>query len=217
VKPPIRVIIADDHPVVRGGLRRAIEADPSIKILHDAGSGDIALLLIRQDRPDVAILDVEMPVMDGFDVARAVREEQIPADIVFMTIHNDEETLHRALEAGVKGFVLKENAVSELLEAVHAVSAGKFFLSPTLSGLLMRRAGPGPRGSGGEIPLDALTPAERRILALVSELKTSQAIAEELFISLKTVEKHRSNICAKLNVHGSYALLKFAVQNKNAL
>jgi len=214
---PIRLIIADDHPIVRSGLRRAFDTDTSVEILGDTGSGDTALQLIRQARPDVAVLDVEMPVMDGFAVARTVMEEQLPTAILFMTMHNDEETLHRALEAGVRGFVLKENAVTELLEAVHAVHAGKFFISPTLSGYLMRRGGPGPQAEGAESPLHALTPAERRILALVSQLKTSQAIADELFISLKTVEKHRSNICAKLNVHGSYALLKFALQNKEAL
>ena len=211
------IIIADDHPIVRSGLRLVVERDPKLAILHEADNGDKALQLIRQYRPDIAILDVEMPVMDGFAVANAIRAESIRVGLIFITMHNDERTFNKALDAGVKGYVLKENAVSDILDAIAAVIDGRYYLSPTLTDYLMRRKSPSRASSSGVRDLDILTPAERNILRLIGEQKTSQTIADELFISPKTVEKHRSNICTKLGLHGSYALLKFTLDNKSRI
>lgn len=208
---PITVLIADDHPIVRSGLRTVLEKNPRLRVVHEAENGDSALQLICQSKPDVAILDIEMPVKDGFGVARAVQEENLPVHLIFMTMHNDEQTFNKAMDLGVRGFILKENAVADIIGAIEMVVDGKHYISPSLSEYLMQRVRPGTPTSSA---LDQLTPAERNIIKLIAEQKTTKAIADELFISPKTVEKHRSNICTKLNLRGAYALLKFALDNK---
>ena len=216
-EPQISVLIADDHPIVRKGLRAVLEPDRRIRALHEAEDGGAALELIHAVRPEVAVLDIEMPVMDGFQVATAVLGEGLDVHLVILTMHSDEQALNRAMDLGIQGFVLKENAVAEILSAILAVSSGSHYFSPALSGHMIRR-GSGKAGSPTGLPdLGTLTPAEERILRLIAENKTTTAIAEELFISPKTVEKHRSNICSKLNLRGAYALLRFALTNRSRL
>ena len=204
------ILIADDHPVVRSGLRFVLEKDQAFTVLHEADNGDIALQLIRQSKPDVVILDVEMPVMDGFAVAKAVQAESLDTIIIIMTMHSDERTFNKAMEYDVRGFVLKENAVTDIVKAIRTVLEGRHFISPSLSEYLMR----GKQSTLSGVDLSVLTPTEQTILRLIADQKTTRTIADELFISPKTVEKHRSNICTKLNLHGAYALLKFALDNK---
>lgn len=211
VEREVTILIADDHPIVRSGLRMVFDGKPKFKVIHEAENGDIALQLIRQSKPDVAILDVEMPVMDGFTVAKSVLEESIPVHLIFMTMHKDEQTFNKAMDSGINGYVLKENAVADIVSAVESVIEGKHYISPSLSDYLMQRSRPQAPVSSS---VDDLTPAEKNILKLIAEQKTTKTIADELFISPKTVEKHRSNICTKLNLHGAYALLKFAMENK---
>lgn len=212
---PVTIIIADDHPIVRSGLRTVLEKHPELKILREAENGDSALQLIRQSKPDVAIIDVEMPVLDGFGVARAVKDDNLPVLLIFMTMHKDEQTFNKAMDLGVRGFILKENAVADIVSAIALVMEGKHYISPSLSEYLMQRSR--PQAATPSSTIDELTPAERNILKLIAEQKTTKTIADELFISPKTVEKHRSNICAKLNLHGAYALLKFAMENKGRM
>lgn len=209
---PITILIADDHPIVRSGLRTVLDKHPELKVVHEAENGDSALQLIRQAKPDVAIVDVEMPVMDGFGVARATQDEDLAVHLIFMTMHKDEQTFNKAMDLGVRGFVLKENAVADIVSAIGLVMEGKHYISPSLSEYLMQRSRPQTHTPSSTI--DDLTPAEKNILTLIAEQKTTKTIADELFISPKTVEKHRSNICTKLNLHGAYALLKFAMENK---
>ena len=210
----VTILIADDHPIVRSGLKLVFAREPSLKIIHEADNGETALQLIRQSKPDVAILDVEMPVLDGFAVAQKIMDEAPTVQCIFMTMHKDAQTFDRAMDIGVNGFVLKENAITDIVNAVRAVVEGKHYISPLLSDYLMQR-------THSSIPAPAtindLTPAERNILKLIADQKTTKTIADELFISPKTVEKHRSNICSKLNLHGAYALLKFAIENKGRL
>jgi DNA-binding NarL/FixJ family response regulator len=210
----ITILIADDHPIVRSGLRAVLEKEPDLAVIQEADNGDSALQLVRQMTPDIAIVDIEMPVMDGFAVAMAIQEEAIPVNVIFMTMHKDEQTFNKAMEIGVNGFVLKENAVADIVSAVESVIEGKHYISPSLSDFLMQRA---RVHNPSHSSVDGLTPAEKNILRLIGDQKTTRTIAEELFISPKTVEKHRSNICAKLNLHGAYALLKFAMENKGRL
>jgi len=214
-EPCVTIIVADDHPVVRSGLRFVLERERDFRVLHEAQNGDVALQLIHQSHPDAVILDVEMPVMDGFAVARAVQEEDIPVNLIFMTMHSDERTFSKAMECGVRGFVLKENAVADIVRAVRMVMEGKYFISSSLSDHLMQRKQSASTVQG--VDMSVLTPTERTILGLIAEQKTTKTIADELFISPKTVEKHRSNICSKLNLRGAYALLKFALENKGLL
>jgi len=206
------VLIADDHPIVRSGIRFVLDKE-GFRILHEADNGDIALQLIRQSTPDVVILDVEMPVMDGFAVARAVQEENLSSNLIFMTMHSDERTFNKAMEYDVRGFVLKENAVTDIVKAIRTVMEGKHYISPSLSDFLMQGKKSTPSGAD----LTVLTPTEQTILKKIAEQKTTKTIAEELFVSPKTVEKHRSNICTKLNLRGAYVLLKFALDNKDLI
>lgn len=213
----IRVVIADDHPVFRQGLRQIIEADPKLKIVGEAEDGEAALQLIRELRPDVAVLDVSMPVLDAFAVVRVLREQHVRVSLIFLTMHKDEYFLNAALELEVKGYVLKDSAIVEIANSIEAVAAGKDYISPTLSTYLINR---GRRAAAlvQQIPvLNQLTPTERRVLKLVAEGKTSKEIADEMHVGVRTVEHHRSNIAVKLELKGSHALIKFAVRHQSEL
>ncbi len=215
--PKLRILIADDHPLFRQGLRQAIEAEPAFCVLHEAGDGHAAIQLIRQLKPQICILDINMPGLDGLAVVRQMRRERLPGEVIFLTMHKEEDLFNAALDLGVKGYVLKESAVADILQGIRSVAAGHRYLSPVLSDfLLTRRAG--AEALRQEKPgLDRLTPAERRILKLIAEDKTSKEIADELGLSPRTVENHRTNICAKLDVHGIHSLVKFAYDNKSRL
>ncbi|MFN7928112.1 MAG: response regulator transcription factor [Blastocatellia bacterium] len=211
----IRLIIADDHPVVRQGLRLALTIDPSLVVVAEAGDGQTALAQIVELQPDVVILDINMPHLGGFEVARALQQTAAPTALIFLTIHCEEDLFETALELGVRGYVLKDSAIAEIVTAIKTVAGGGQYTSPTLVAHLMknRRAA----RSAPISPLDALTPTERRILRLIAEYLTSKDIADQLNISYRTVETHRTNICTKLDIHGSHALMKFALERKDEL
>lgn len=213
----IRIVIADDHPIVRRGLRQAIESDEKLKVVAEADDGEAALRQIQELRPDVAVLDVEMPKLDGFGVARAVIGQRLAVEIIFLTMHKDEDIFNAAMDAGVKGYVLKDSAVSDIGGSIRAVSAGQSYISPQLSTYLLQRGRRAASLVRQRPALSQLTPTERRILKLIAENKTSREIAGELFVSPRTVENHRANICAKLELHGAHALLKFALEHRSEL
>lgn len=211
----IRIVIADDHPIVRKGLCKIIEADPQLMIVAEAGDGLAALEKIAQLEPDVAILDVDMPHLDGFSVAREIVERKLRAQIIFLTIHSEEELFQAALDLGVKGYVLKDSATDEIVTAIHAVAEGRRFTSlPMTTGFSKERRQDAERERLG---LNKLTPTELRIVQLLAEYQTSKEIADKLSISPRTVDTHRTNINQKLNLNGSHALMKFAVKHKHLL
>ena len=212
-----RVLIADDHPILRQGLRQAVKSVPGMKVICEAADGRVALTEIEAQRPDVAVLDVNMPELDGFAVARSVIEKKLPVELVFLTMYKDEEMFNEALDIGVKAYVLKDSAVTDLIGAIRAVVAGEHFISPALSTHLVNRSKRATALASSKPGLKDLTPAERRILTLVAENKTSREIADELFVSVRTVENHRANICQKLELHGAHVLLKFALEHKSEL
>ncbi|HYO62569.1 MAG TPA: response regulator transcription factor [Pyrinomonadaceae bacterium] len=217
MRSEIRVCIADDHPVFRQGLRQVVELEPELKIVGEAGDGEAALRMIQELAPEVAVLDIQMPKLKGFDVAREVRRRGLSARIIFLTMYDDERMFNEALNVGALGYLLKDSATSDIVAGVRAVAAGQHYLSPSISGYLInrsaRRAALAEQTSG----LEDLTPAERRILKLIAEHKTSKEIAGQLFISHRTVENHRHSICHKLGIHGSNALVRFAVEHRNEL
>lgn len=217
MKNEIRVLIADDHPVFRQGLRQVLEGERDFEVTAEVGDGEQALEQIDQNPPHVVVLDIDMPKMDGFAAARIIRAKRIPVEIVFLTMHKDERLLNEAIDLGVKGFLLKDSAATEIIACVRAVAAGQDFISPLLSPYLLNRRRSAGRLAASKPELDDLTPAERRVLRLIGDNKTSKEIAAELFISVRTVENHRANIADKLNLHGSHTLLKFAIENKSAL
>lgn len=213
----IRILIADDHPIFRQGLRQIIETDPQLKVLAEAADGEQALARLQDTPVDVALLDLTMPLKDGFAVARAARELRLAVPLVFLTMHRDEHYLHAALDLGVKGYVLKDSAITEIVSCLKAVVAGHDYISPALSSFLIRRNARAAALVETKPALEQLTPTERRILKLVAEGQTSRAIAEALGIGLRTVEHHRNNIATKLELRGSHALVKFAVQHQAEL
>jgi DNA-binding NarL/FixJ family response regulator len=213
----IKVITADDHPIVRQGLRLMIEADKSLQIMAQAGDGESALELIEEHQPDVAVLDIDMPKMDGFQVVRELQRKNIEIGIVFLTMHGEEEMFQAAMDLGVKGYVLKDSATTDIVNSIKAVADGRPFISPSLSALLLNRRRRADELEKEQPGLHLLSPTEFKILKLIAEDKTSKEIGELLFISHRTVETHRTNICRKLDLHGSLALVKFAVTHKSEL
>lgn len=208
----ITIILADDHPFIRQGLRATIEREPNLKVLAEAGDGRTAVELIQTLRPQVAILDIDMPELDGFAVARSVRQQQLPLEIIFLTIHREEEFFNRALELGALGYVTKDSAVTDIISSIRAVVTGQHYLSPALASFLVaqRRQTSAPRAQG----LTALSPTERRVLKLIAEYKTSKEIASTLGISPLTVKTHRQNICLKFDLQGNHGLMKFALEHQ---
>jgi DNA-binding NarL/FixJ family response regulator len=213
----IKVVIVDDHPLFRQGLRQVVEADARFELVAEAGDGESALRSIHEKMPDVAVLDVDLPRLYGLEVARAVQGKGLPTRVVILTMYKDEEIVNRALDFGVMGFVLKENTVEDILKSLVAVAAGEHYLSSTISGYLVRRRGRAEQLAARKPGLNDLTKAERRILKLIAEKKTSREIAAELFISQRTVDAHRAHISAKLDLHGNHSLLQFALENRSAV
>jgi DNA-binding NarL/FixJ family response regulator len=214
MNPEISIVIADDHPVFRQGLRQIIEIEPGLKVSGEARDGAAALKLIQELKPDVAVLDINMPNMKGFDVAREIRQQGLKVGIIFLTMYDDERMFNEALNVGALGYLLKDSAISDIAESVRAVASGQHFISPTISRYLINRASRSAALSEQRPSLKDLTPSELRVLKLISEHKTSKEIAAQLFISYRTVENHRANICQKLGIHGSNALIKFALEHK---
>lgn len=209
--------MADDHPIVRQGLKLIIETDLNLSIIAEAGDGKTALELIEKHQPDVAVLDIDMPEMDGFAVAQELQKRKIELEIVFLTMHSEKEIFQAAIDLDVKGYVLKDSAVSDIVAAIKSVAKGRPFLSPSLSMLLLNRRNRANKLEEEKPGLHLLTPTERRILKFIAEDKTSKEIADELFISYRTVETHRTNISRKLDLQGHLALIKFAMTNKSEL
>lgn len=210
----IRVLIADDHPLMRSGVRQSIESAPGITVVAEAGDGSAALQMILQGKAQIAVLDISMPVMDGFQVLREIRKQKLPVEVIFLTAQSDEALFQEAVSLGVKAYVLKESAASDIVAAIRAVAAGEHYTSPALTTYLMRRQ-QAPQDRAGS--LADLTATEMRVLRLVAEYKTTREIAEALFISPLTAETHRRNICEKLGLRGSNALVKFALSRRTEL
>lgn len=217
MKTEIKILIADDHPVFRKGLMQVIENDSTLNIVAEAEDGETALEMIERFAPQVALLDVDMPKMDGIGVARALSEKNLPVEIVFLTMHKDEDVFNEAMDAGAKGFVLKESAVTDIIQSICAAAAGQHFISPQLSSYLFKRGNRAASLVKQKPNLNNLTPTERRIIKFIAENKTSRQIADELFISVRTVENHRANINTKLDLRGAHALLRFALENRSVL
>lgn len=205
----IRIVIADDHPIFRRGLLTVIEADSLLRVVAEADDGESALARIVDLQPDLVVLDINMPPPDGLAVARSLRQQRLPVEIIFLTMHTDAALLNTAIDLGIKGFIVKDAAVNEIVGCIKAVVAGQSFFSPALTDRLLTRQ--------GASLAKKLSASERRVLSLVAEAKTNKEIGELMFISVRTVEHHRSSICSKLGLTGKNALLIFALAHKSEL
>lgn len=217
MKQKVRIVLADDHPVYRDGLRQMLAPDPDLQLVHETGNGRDALEQARRLKADVLLLDIDMPGMSGLEVARERQRHNDSFEIIFLTMHREEDLFNEALNLGVNGYVLKESAAADILTAIHFVAEGRPYVSPSLTEFLMNRRTAARNLRAAQPGLDTLTASERRILKLIASDRTSKEIADELGLSPRTVENHRSNICAKLDIRGSHALLKFAFENRSKL
>jgi DNA-binding NarL/FixJ family response regulator len=207
----IRVLIAEDHLMVRAGIRALLEKAGDIHVLDEASNGQEAVELTRDLKPDVLIMDIMMPRMNGIQAAEHVRDMRISTNILLLSMYSDEGLVHQALQCGVKGYVLKSSVSEELIQAVRTVSKGQTFLSSTISEIA--ESVPHSYPSGKEDgPFASLSPREKQILQLIAEEHTSGEIARMLVISEKTVEKHRASLMEKLSVRNLAGLVRLAVK-----
>ena len=213
----IKILIADDHPLMRKGIRAALEDEPEIEQIVEADNGESAYEQLKKGSFDIALVDIEMPKLGGIGLSQKIIKEKINTKIIVLTMHKDEDIFDQAMNAGANGYLLKENAAEDIVECIHAVQAGEYFISPAISSYLVKRSQKSNVPFSAIPYVDTLTKAERTILKLISEEKTSQQIADELCISPKTVENHRNNISKKLHLSGTHSLLKFALANKDLL
>jgi DNA-binding NarL/FixJ family response regulator len=209
--------MADDHPMFRGGLRQIITAQRDLRLVHEAGDGEVALRIARELKPTVAILDLDMPKLSGLEVAAVIQRERLPVHIIVLTMHREEDLCNEALDLGILGYVLKDSAADDILQGIRAVAAGRHYLSPSISGFLVNRNARAESLRRAKPGLANLTPAEVGVLRLIAQSKTSKEIADELGLSTRTVENHRFNIGTKLDLHGVHSLVKFAFDHKSEL
>jgi DNA-binding NarL/FixJ family response regulator len=213
----ITVLIADDHPIFRRGLCDIIAGDPLLRLVGEAGEGELAWQLIQKLLPRVAVLDIHMPQRNGIQLSHLVSQQRLPVELIILTMDAEEGLLNEALNLGVKGYLLKENAVTEVVHAIHRVAGGNCYICPALSGALVRRSAAWAALHEQKVGLATLTPTERHILKFIAEDRTSKQIAELLQCSVRTVETHRQNISHKLELSGSHSLLRFAFDHKGQL
>jgi DNA-binding NarL/FixJ family response regulator len=213
----ITILIADDHPLFRRGLKESIEEIERFRIVAECQNGVIALEKIRALRPQVTILDMEMPQMGGLEVAMNMQREELHTGLIFLTVHDDEPMFRRAMELGARGYILKEAVVNEIVQGIEVVAGGDFYISPLLSSRLLQLTRKNDGAVDAQTGLSNLTPTERRILKLIAEELSTDDIADKLCISPRTVEHHRSNMNQKLGLSGSYSLVRFALKNAKLL
>jgi DNA-binding NarL/FixJ family response regulator len=211
------IVIADDHPIFRQGLIKVIESSGFYKIAAEASNGEEALQIIEKIKPDAAVIDIDMPKLNGLEVVRKLNEAKNQAAVVIITMYKDEEYFNEAMNLGVLGYLLKDGVLVELTECLETVLESKHFISPKISDYLISRNERIKALEKSFPELEKLTKTELQILKKLSENRTSRLIAEEMFISEKTVENHRANICAKLGLKGRNALLLFAIKYRTHL
>jgi DNA-binding NarL/FixJ family response regulator len=208
----IRIILADDHTIIRSGLRLLLEQQPDFKVVAEANDGREAVQLVSKHHPDVAILDIGMPQLNGIEATRQIIAENPEAQVLILSMHSDEGYVLRALKAGARAYILKNSAEADLIRAVRSVAEGKSFFSPVISKMLLEDYVRQVREKQVEDSYDLLTPREREILQLLAEGKTNKEVATMLGLSPHTIETHRGNILEKLNLHGVPELIMYAVR-----
>lgn len=206
----IRIVLAEDHPFTRKGIADTLNEDPTCEVVAETGNGAEIEDLLREYQPDVLVTDLEMPGMDGLHVLESIRETGIRVAVVILTMHDSEPFFRKATSLGALGYVLKDSAIGEILDAVKSAHQGRPYVSASLTPYLMR---PKPVIA----PEASLTASEIRILKAIAEGKTTHGIAKELFLSERTIETHRRNICDKLGLQGKNALLHYVLLHRDRI
>jgi len=207
-----RVLLADDHTLIRAGLRMVVEAQPDFTVVGEAEDGRSAVELAAKLKPDVVVMDIGMPNLNGIEAARQIRDESPDTQVVMLSMHSDEGYVLRALKAGAKGYLLKDSAEADLARAIRAAVAGKAFFSPAVGKVLLEDYMRKLQRTGAEDSYELLSAREREILQLVAEGKSSKEIANLLNLSVYTVETHRAKVMQKLNLRGIPELILYAVR-----
>ncbi len=214
-KKQLKLLIADDHPLFLKGLHEIISEEPGWIVVAEAHDGQQAIELISKNSPDIAILDINMPHKDGLEAAKYVYENDLPVSIIILTMYDDELLFRRAASYGVKGFILKDSAIDDILDGIESVARGETFVSPKLTTSILKKGA--NQNALHDIYQFKLTKTEQKIIRLIANNYSTKTIAEKLFISPKTVEHHRSNICKKLNLTGKNALLRYVLEHKETI
>ena len=210
--PQIRILLADDHTIIRSGLKLLLEQQPDFKVIAEANDGREAVQSVAANHPDVAVLDIGMPHLNGIEATRQIISLEPAVQVVILSMHSDEGYVLRALKAGARAFILKNSAESDLIRAIRTVNEGKSFLSPAISKLLLADYVRQVQEKSVEDSYELLTTREREVLQLLAEGKSNKDVAGILNLSLHTVETHRGNILQKLNLHGTPELILYAVR-----
>ena len=208
----IRILLADDHTIIRSGLRLLLEQQPDFKVVAEAADGREAVELVSTHHPEVVVLDIGMPQLNGIEATQQIVSLEPRTHVVILSMHSDEGYVLRALKAGAQAYILKNSAEADLIRAVRAVSEGKSFFSPVISKMLLEDYVRQIRDKQVEDSYDLLTPREREVLQLLAEGRTNKEVANILKLSIYTVETHRGNILEKLNLHGVPELILYAVR-----
>ncbi len=209
----LRILIADDHTLFREGVRKLLEDQPGIEVVGEASDGREAVRKVHTLRPDVVLMDIAMPSLNGLEATRQIKRDHPEVNVLVLTMYDHEEYFRQVLEAGASGYIIKRAATSDLVAAIFAVYNGEAVLSPSITRLLLedyfRR-----ESNKSETEPDLLSPREREILQLIAEGNTSREIAEILSLSIKTVQSHRTSLMQKLDLHDRGDLIKYAIQKK---
>lgn len=212
----IRVLLIDDHELVRSGIKALLEKSEDIRVVGEAGEGHEALRCIKETNPDVVLLDISLPGLNGLEVAAKARKDSPRLRIVFLSMHSNEEYVLQALKIGASGYVLKQSSTRELELAVRSAKKGETFLSPAISNTVvsdyMARLKGGNVRKPGVNPYEVLTSRQREILQLIAEGFSSKEIAQKLGLSINTIEVHRANLMDRLNIHDIAGLVRYAIQ-----
>jgi len=209
----IRILLADDHTILRSGIRSLLEDEPGLSVIGEAEDGRTAVAMACKLKPDVAIMDIAMPLLNGLEATRQIKMQCPGVKVLILSMHDNEEYIRQVLEAGAMGYILKDAAARELISAIQSVYRGEAVLSPAVTRLVIEdylRWG----GTRPQEETDSLSPREREVLQLIAEGYTNKQIAEILSISIKTVQAHRNNLMQKLDLHDRGELIKYAIQKK---
>jgi DNA-binding NarL/FixJ family response regulator len=216
-REPVRIVIADDHPVVRRGLRQAIEEEEEFTVVAEAADGESALCQIQSLTPDIALLDLDMPKLDGLAVLRRLNSQGLKVPTIFLTIHSGEELFHQAMDLGARAYLLKDSALLEIATAIRTVRAKNYYVTPAMTVHLLSRRKREQAVQRENPGLAELTPVERRILRLIGASKSSKEIAGILGLNFRTIENRRTAICEKLNLRGTNALMRYVLEHRTEI
>ena len=208
----IKILLADDHTIVRQGLARLLEDQPDMKIVGEAVNGQMAVKKALEVKPDIVIMDIAMPVMNGIEAAKRIRKNLPKAKILILSMYSHEYYIHELLEAGISGYLLKDSSGRDIIKAIHAAMKNETFLSPSISKLVVDSYLSPRKGSAREERFKQLSNREREVFQLIAEGRTTRQIADMLYISISTVKSHKAKIMEKLGIYTPVQLVHFAIQ-----